>query len=27
LFLITYLVQILAQFLLRRLYRSWSAGL
>ena len=27
LFLITYLVQILAQFLLRRLYRSWSVGL
>ena len=27
LFLITYLVQVLAQFLLRRLYRSWSAGL
>jgi phosphate transport system permease protein len=27
LFLITYLVQVLAQFLLRRLYRSWSVGL
>jgi phosphate transport system permease protein len=27
LFLITYLVQVLAQFLLRRLYHSWSAGL
>ncbi len=27
LFVITYLVQVLAQFLLRRLYRAWSVGL
>ncbi len=27
LFLITYLVQVLAQYLLRRLYRAWSVGL
>jgi len=27
LFLLTYLVQVLAQFLLRRLYRAWSVGL
>jgi phosphate transport system permease protein len=27
LFIITYLVQVLAQFLLRRMYRSWSVGL
>jgi phosphate transport system permease protein len=27
LFIITYLVQILAQFMLRRLYKSWSVGL
>jgi len=27
LFIITYLVQVLAQFLLRRMYKSWSIGL
>jgi len=27
LFIVTYLVQVLAQFLLRRLYKSWSVGL
>jgi phosphate transport system permease protein len=27
LFIITYLVQVLAQFLLRRMYKSWSVGL
>jgi phosphate transport system permease protein len=27
LFLITYLVQVLAQFMLRRMYKSWSVGL
>jgi phosphate transport system permease protein len=27
LFVITYLVQVLAQFLLRRMYKSWSVGL
>jgi phosphate transport system permease protein len=27
LFVITYLVQVAAQFLLRRMYKSWSVGL
>jgi phosphate transport system permease protein len=27
LFIITYLVQVLAQFMLRRMYKSWSVGL